>query len=241
MGSFTVLDVKDIETGYGETQILFGVSLKVEKGTITALLGSNGMGKTTTLWAISGVLPVWKGRILFKNSDITKLPAHKRTSLGIVLVPEGRRLWPRLTVYENLVLAGLSTERARRKFDENLELVFNYFPILKERRNQLAGTLSGGEQQMLAIARGLMLEPEILMMDEPSLGLAPKIVQEIADIIRRLRDEEGKTILLVEQNVYISLKLADYAYVIENGKIVLEGTPDKISENPKLKKAYLGL
>jgi len=235
-----VLSVEKVETGYGETQVLFGVSLKVEKGTVTALLGSNGAGKTT-LWAISGVLPIWRGRVLFNGRDVTRVPAHKRTSMGIVLVPEGRRLWPKLTVYENLLLAGMSTERAKRKFNENLELVYNYFPILKARSKQLAGTLSGGEQQMLAIARGLMLEPEVLMMDEPSLGLAPKIVQEIANIVKKLRDEEGKTILLVEQNVHMSLRIADYAYVIENGRIVLEGPPDKLSEDPRLKKAYLGL
>ncbi len=241
MASNITLETDKIESGYGETQVLFGISLKVEKGTITALLGSNGAGKTTTLWTISGILPAWKGRILFNGREVTKIPAHKRVSMGIVLVPEGRRLWPKLTVYENLLLAGQSTQRARRKFNENLELVYNYFPILKERRNQLAGTLSGGEQQMLAIARGLILEPEILMMDEPSLGLAPKIVQEIANIVKRLRDEENKTILLVEQNVHMSLRIADYAYVIENGRIVLEGLPDKLSENPRLKKAYLGL
>jgi branched-chain amino acid transport system ATP-binding protein len=235
-----VLEARNLESGYGETQILFGVSLKVEKGTITTLLGSNGAGKTTTLWTIMGVLPAWKGKVLFNGYDITRLPTHRRVELGLILVPEGRRLWPNLTVYENLVL-GATTPRARAKLEENLEMVYNLFPRLKERLTQKAGTLSGGEQQMLAIARGLMGEPEVLMLDEPSLGLAPKLVQEIAEILRRLRDEEGKTILLVEQNIHISLSIADYGYILENGRIVLEGEPSKLQEDPRLKQAYLGI
>ncbi len=240
MTTTRVLEVEGLESGYGEAQVLFGVTFSVEKGTITALLGSNGAGKSTTLWTIMGVVPTWKGTVKLMGEDITGLPTHKRVAKGLILVPEGRRLWPQLTVYENLLL-GASTPRAMEKFEENLEMVYNLFPRLKERRNQLAGTLSGGEQQMLAIARGLMGEPEILMLDEPSLGLAPKLVQDIADVLKRLRDEEGKTILLVEQNVHISLKIADYAYVIENGRVVLSGSARELEENPKLKEAYLGL
>ncbi|MEB3851039.1 MAG: ABC transporter ATP-binding protein [Desulfurococcales archaeon] len=235
-----VLEVDGVEASYGEAKVLFGVTFKVEKGVITALLGSNGSGKSTTLWAIMGAVPVTSGSIKLLGEDITHLPTHKRVEKGLVLVPEGRRLWPQLTVYENLIL-GASTPRARAKLEENLEMVFNLFPRLKERRNQLAGTLSGGEQQMLAIARGLMAEPEVLMLDEPSLGLAPKLVQEIAQTLKRLRDEEGKTILLAEQNVHISLQIADYAYVMEQGRVVLKGTAKELEENPKLKAAYLGL
>ncbi len=240
MARVTVLEVEDLKSGYGETQVLFGVSLQVEKGTITTLLGSNGAGKSTTLWTIMGVVKPWDGEVRLNGEDVTYLPPYRKVEMGLVLVPEGRRLWPQLTVYENLIL-GASTPRAREKAEENLEMVFNLFPRLRERRNQLAGTLSGGEQQMLAIARGLMSEPEILMLDEPSLGLAPKLVQEIAAIVKRLRDEEGKTILLVEQNIHIALSIADYGYVIENGRVVLEGEPAELQENPRLKEAYLGL
>ncbi|MCE4601001.1 MAG: ABC transporter ATP-binding protein [Desulfurococcales archaeon] len=235
-----ILEVEDLVSGYGETQILFGVSLKVEKGTITTLLGSNGAGKSTTLWTIMSVVEPWKGTIKLDGADVTRLPTHKKVRLGMILVPEGRRLWPGLTVEENLKLAAL-IPRAKEKVEENLELVYNYFPRLKERKDQLAGTLSGGEQQMLAIARGLMLNPEILMLDEPSLGLAPKLVQEIAGIVKRLRDEENKTIFLVEQNIHIALTVADYGYLLENGRVVLEGTPKELQENPKMKEAYLGL
>jgi len=235
-----ILEVKDLQSGYGETQILFGVSFKVEKGTITSILGPNGAGKSTTLWTIMSVVKPWGGSVRLEGQDVTYLPTHRKVHLGMILVPEGRRLWPELTVEENLRLAAL-IPRARDKVEQNLELVYNLFPRLKERRNQLAGTLSGGEQQMLAIARGLMSNPEILMLDEPSLGLAPKLVQEIASIVKRLRDEENKTILLVEQNIHISLTISDYAYILENGKIALEGTPAELEANPRVKQAYLGL
>jgi len=235
-----MLEVEDLRSGYGETEVLHGISLKVERGTITALLGSNGMGKSTTLWTLIGVLPAWEGRIVFKGVDITYKPSHERVQMGMVLVPEGRRLWPELTVEENLYLATF-TPRARRRIRENLELVYSLFPVLKERRRQKAGTLSGGEQQMLAIARGLMLSPELLMLDEPSLGLAPKLVQEIAGVLKKLNEEEGLTILLVEQNVHISLQIAHYAYVIETGLIRLHGPARELAEHPEIKKAYLGM
>jgi len=234
------LVVQDLESGYGDTQVLFGVSLKVESGTITTLLGSNGAGKTTTLWTIMSVVEPWKGTVMLDGKNITYMPTHEKVHLGLVLVPEGRRLWPDLTVEENLLLASL-IPRAREKREESLEMVYQLFPRLRERRKQKAGTLSGGEQQMLAIARGLMLRPEILMLDEPSLGLAPKLVQEIADVVKRLRDEQGLTVLLVEQNIHIALKIADYGYLLENGRIVLEGTPEELEKNPKIKEAYLGL
>jgi len=235
-----MLVVENLESGYGETQVLFGVNLKVRKGQITALLGSNGAGKTTTLWTITSVIPAWKGRVLFKGEDVTRVPPHVKTRMGMILVPEGRRLWPQLTVQEHLEIAG-SLPRSRNRKEELLEIVYQLFPRLKERRNQKAGTLSGGEQQMLAIARGIMMSPELLMFDEPSLGLAPKLVQDIARTIAQLRDEHGLTVLLVEQNIHMSLQIADYGYIMENGRIVLEGPVHELEENPMVKKAYLGL
>ena len=240
MASEVVLEARSLESGYGETQVLFGVSLKVEEGKITALLGSNGAGKTTTLWTITGVIKPWKGQVIYMGKDVTHKEPYEKAHLGMALVPEGRRLWPQLTVEEHLVLAG-SIPRSRDKFNELLEMVYNMFPRLKERRNQLAGTLSGGEQQMLAIARGLMMSPKLLMLDEPSLGLAPKLVQDIANIIRQLRDEWKLTVLLVEQNIHMSMQIADYAYILENGRISLEGPVDVLKEDPRVKKAYLGL
>ncbi len=235
-----VLELDSVETGYGETQVLWGVSLSVEEGKITVLLGSNGAGKTTTLRVITGLLTPWRGSVLFKGEDISKVPTHKRVAMGVVMVPEGRRLWPELTVYENLEL-GAYTKRARDKFNESLELVYSLFPRLKERRNQLAGTLSGGEQQMLAIGRALMSVPSVLLLDEPSLGLAPKLVAEIMNVIRKLKEEEKLTVLLVEQNVHMSLQIADYGYVIEQGRITLEGSRDELEASDKIKKAYLGM
>ena len=234
-----LLEVENIDVYYGDTQILWGVTLKVEKGEIVCLLGANGAGKTTTLKTISGLLKPRRGRILWKGKDITNLPPHVRVELGIAHIPEGRRLFPELTVLENLKAAAY-IKRARKKFNDTLEIIFNLFPILKERRNQLAGTLSGGEQQMLAIARGLVLRPELLMLDEPSLGLAPKLVIEVLNLVKRLR-EEGYTILLVEQNVLQSLKIGDRAYILETGKIVKAGLAKELLEDPEIKKAYLGL
>ncbi len=233
-----VLVLDKINAGYGEFHVLFDVNLKVHEGEIVALVGPNGAGKTTTLRTIMGMTTLYSGKVLLNGQDVTQVPTHKRIELGITMVPEGRRIFKTLTVYENL-LAGAMTRRAQEKFQENLELVFNMFPKLKERRNQVAGTLSGGEAQMLAIARALMSDPDILLLDEPSLGLAPKIVIQVFDIVKKLREEAGKTILLVEQHVKNSLEVADRAYVLEQGKIVLEGEAKQLLTDERLRKAYL--
>jgi len=232
-----MLSVEGLEAGYGDVQVLWGVSLRVERGEVVALLGSNGAGKTTTLRAISGLLRPTSGRITFDGVDITGKPAHEIVRLGVSMVPEGRRLFPKMTVYENLRMgAYLVGGDVRDRF----EMVYSLFPILRERRDQLAGTLSGGEQQMLAIGRGLMSSPRLLMLDEPSLGLAPKIVHEVLRAVQQIR-EEGVTVLLVEQNVQQALSIADRGYVIETGRIVLEGTGGELLENEHVKTAYLGL
>jgi len=235
-----LLEVDSINVYYGEFQALFDVSLNVEGGEIVALLGGNGAGKTTTLRTISGLLTPRSGSIRWMGRDITLMPAYRRVSEGIAHVPEGRGIFPKLTVYENLRVAA-STRRAKEAFRDSIEIVYNIFPILKARRNQLAGTLSGGEQQMLAIARALIQRPILLMMDEPSLGLAPKLAVEVISLASRLREELGVTILLVEQNVGLSLKVADRAYVMETGRIVLEGGADEVMRDPRVREAYLGV
>ncbi len=235
----SLLEVKGIDVFYGEIQALWGVTFSVEKGTITSILGANGAGKTTTLKTISGLLIPRRGTIKLNGEDITKEEPHKRVEMGIAHVPEGRGLFPRLTVLENLKAAAY-TKRAREKFHDTLEIVYNHFPILKERKDQLAGTLSGGEQQMLAIARGLIQRPLLLMLDEPSLGLAPKLVMEVFLLTKRLK-EEGYTILLVEQNVYQALRLSDMAYILEIGRIVRKGTGEELLGDEAVKRAYLGL
>jgi len=235
----SLLKVEKIDVFYGDAQALWGVSFDVEKGTITSIVGANGAGKTTIMKTISGLIFPKSGRILFRERDITREEPYKRVEMGIAHVPEGRQLFPKLTVMENLKAAAY-TRRARSKFQETLEEIFALFPILKERKNQLAGTLSGGEQQMLAIARGLVLRPEILMMDEPSLGLAPKLVIMTLSLIKKLK-EQSYTILLVEQNVYQALKLSDKAYVLETGRIVKQGTGNELLKDEAVKRAYLGL
>ncbi len=237
--SQAVLQVENLETGYGEVQILWGVNIQAQKGKLTTIVGSNGSGKTTLLRAITGVIPAWKGRIIFNGEDITKLPAYKRTDMGLVMVPEGRMLFPEMTVYENLEM-GAFNKRARAKIKESLDFVLTLFPRLKERLNQKAGTMSGGEQQMVALGRGLMACPELLMLDEPSLGLAPKLVIEVFETIKKLRDE-GITMLLVEQNVHLSLMLTDWAYVMAEGRVVMEGTGKQLEESDEVRKAYLGI
>lgn len=233
-----LLEAVDLEIAYGAVQVVWGVSLRVPEGAVVALIGSNGAGKTTTLRALAGVLPLKAGRVRLAGEDITRLPAHQRVARGLVLVPEGRQLWPRMTVEENLIL-GAYTPARRQRVGQHLERVYALFPRLKERRHQLAGTLSGGEQQMCAIGRGLMAEPRVLMLDEPSLGLAPKLVDEIFRFVREIA-AQGVTILLVEQNVYHTLQVADYAYVLETGRLVLEGPAQELRENEHVRRAYLG-
>ncbi len=235
----TILDVKDLSVCYGDVQVLWNISFNVKCGEVVALLGANGAGKTTTLKTISGLLKPKEGSIFFMGKDVTYLEPHKRVEMGLAHIPEGRQLFPRLTVYENLKAAAY-TKRAREKFHDTLEIVYQLFPILKERRNQLAGTLSGGEQQMLAIARGLILRPTLLMLDEPSFGLAPKLVVEVLSFVSKLKDG-GYTVLLVEQNVYQALKLCDRAYIIETGRIVKTGTGEELLEDEEVKRAYLGI
>ena len=235
----SILEIESLESGYGDVQILWDVNLSAKKSRLTTVIGSNGSGKTTLMRAIVGVLPAWKGRIIFEGQDITKLPAYKRAELGLVMIPEGRLLFPEMTVYENLEM-GAYTRRARGDIKKNMEYVFSLFPRLKERLDQKAGTMSGGEQQMVAIGRGLMASPKLLIFDEPSLGLAPKLVIEVFETIEKLKDQ-GVSMLLVEQNVHLSLAISDYAYVMAEGKIVMQGTGKELSEKDEVRKAYLGV
>jgi len=234
-----MLEVNGINVFYGHLQALRNVSFKVNSGEIVCILGSNGAGKTTTLKTISGLIHPKSGTINFLDREIHSIPPHKVVELGIAHVPEGRQIFPGMTVLENLKI-GAFTRRAWSKINDTLEFIYQLFPILKERRNQLAGTLSGGEQQMLAIARGLMAKPSLLMIDELSLGLAPKITESLFEAIRNINDQ-GVTILLVEQNVKAALESSDRGYVLENGEIVLSGKSDELIENEAIKKAYLGL
>jgi len=234
-----MFEVNKINVFYGDLQALWDVSFKIEKGEVVVIVGSNGAGKTTILKTISGLLHPKSGIINFSGKRIEKDPAHKIVNLGIAQIPEGRHLFPYMTVLENLEV-GSYTSRAREKKNETIEWVYQLFPILKERKSQLAGTLSGGERQMLAVGRGLMSRPKLLMLDEPSLGLAPKLVLQVFDIVKKV-NEEGVTILLVEQNVRHALEIANRAYVLETGKITLEGTGKKLLVSDHVKKAFLGL
>ncbi len=233
-----MLELKNIHTFYGKIEALKGINLKVEKGEIVCLIGANGAGKTTTLLTISGIVKPKNGEIIFNAETINNYSADKIVKLGIVHVPEGRRIFPELTVEENLIL-GAYIQNDKQKIKENLDKVFNLFPILKERYKQLGGTMSGGEQQMLAIARALMSEPKILLLDEPSLGLAPKIVEKIFQIIIEI-NSQGTPILLVEQNANMALQISSRGYVIETGKIILHGSSKELLNNDQIKKAYLG-
>ncbi len=233
------LEMQGIESGYGDVQVLWAVSLRLEQGKLTTLVGANGSGKTTLLRTLMGLVPAWKGAISFDGKSITRLSPHEKTEMGLVLIPEGRQLFTNLTVIENLEM-GASPRHARNAYRKNLDWVFELFPRLKERMHQTAGTLSGGEQQMLAIARGLMGKPQILMFDEPSLGLAPLFVLNLFEIIRKLK-EQGLTMLLVEQNVQLALAVSDYAYVLNNGKIEIEGAAKQVRRMESVRKAYLGL
>lgn len=234
-----MLRVNKINVFYGDLQALWNVSIKVDKGELVTVIGANGAGKTTLLKTISGLLHPKSGEIYFLGKRIDKLTPDKIAKMGIAHVPEGRRVFPYLTVYENLLMGAYANKEAWEKRFDTLEWIYELFPILKERRKQLAGTLSGGEAQMLAIARGLMARPKLLMLDEPSLGLAPKLVLKAFEMIRRIHDE-GMTILLVEQNIYHALKLANRGYVLMEGRVVLEGTGGELLGDERVKKAYLG-
>jgi len=234
-----MLQVDSVHVHYGAIHALKGISLKVKKGQIVTLIGANGAGKTSTLSAITNLVSKTSGKILFKGGDISHAATHQIVMNGIAMVPEGRRIFPNLSVMENLLM-GAYSRKDPEAVKTDLEWVFDLFPRLEERSKQLGGTLSGGEQQMLAVARGLMTRPELLMLDEPSLGLAPLLVKEVFEVIRRIRDE-GVTILLVEQNAMAALKIADYAYVLETGRIVLEGTGSHLLRNDDVRKAYLGV
>jgi branched-chain amino acid transport system ATP-binding protein len=233
------LEIRNLSSGYGEVQILWDVSLELERGRLTSLVGSNGVGKTTLLRTVMGQVRPWRGSVAFGDRDVTRVSPHVKAARGLILVPEGRQLFTEMSVYENLEM-GAFTARARARFQRNLEWVYELFPRLKERSAQKAGTLSGGEQQMLAVARGLMAEPEILMFDELSLGLAPLLVLNLFGILRRLRSE-GLTMLLVEQNIQLALAISDYAYVLAHGRVELEGPSREVVQNEHVRRAYLGI
>ena len=233
-----MLEVKDLEVYYGVIQAIKGVSFHVEKGEVIALIGANGAGKTTILHTVTGLISPKKGSVIFEGKDITKVPAHKIVSMGMAHVPEGRRVFAELSVYENLKM-GAYTRTDKAEIEDSLKNVDKRFPRLEERKNQMAGTLSGGEQQMLAMGRALMSKPGIILMDEPSMGLSPILVNEIFDIIRSV-SESGTTVLLVEQNAKKALSIADRAYVLETGNITLEGNAKDLLEDDSIKKAYLG-
>ena len=233
-----LLEVKNLEVYYGVIQAIKGISFEVNKGEIVTLIGANGAGKTTTMQSIIGLIHARSGEITYNGQLISGMPAHKIVHLGMTQVPEGRRIFSELTVYENLMM-GAYTKKDKEKIKENLDEIYALFPRLEERRNQVAGTLSGGEQQMLAMGRAMMSNPDLLMLDEPSMGLSPLLVDQVFDIIKHFH-EKGTTILLVEQNANKSLAISDRAYVLENGKIVLTGTGEELAASEMVRKAYLG-
>lgn len=235
-----MLQINNLQAGYGEVQVLWDVSLTVEPGKLIALIGANAAGKSTTINVISGVIPLLNGEIYFNDQRIDELDSNKIVELGIIQVPEGRKLFPFLSVKENLELGAFS-RRSRHNLQKNMKNVLEIFPDLVPKLNQHAGTLSGGQQQMVAIGRALMAEPEILMIDELSLGLSPLLTQTMLKTVKLINEEMGTTVLLVEQNVHLSLEIADYVYVMENGKIAIEGDPSVIMKNEDLKKSYLGI
>ena len=234
-----MLKLENIHVNYGQFEVLRGISLEIKQGEIVALLGGNGAGKTTTINTIMNLNPLREGDILFKGESIRDLPTHERVQKGIVVCPEGRKLFPHMSVYDNL-LVGAYSPHARQKREENMDRCFQLFPKLYERRNQLARTMSGGEHQMCAIGRALMASPEILMLDEPSLGLAPVIVQKIFETLVEI-NKSGMTILLVEQNVMSSLEIASRGYIIETGENVISGSADELIHSEDVRKAYLGI
>lgn len=233
-----MLEIKDLKVSYGMIQAIKGISFEVNKGEVIALIGANGAGKTTILHTITGLLSAQSGSVIYEGKDITRVPGHKIVSMGIAHVPEGRRVFANMTVLQNLKM-GAFTRKDKNEVSETLDMVYSRFPRLMERKNQLAGTLSGGEQQMLAMGRALMSHPQIILMDEPSMGLSPIFVNEIFDIIEEV-SKSGTTVLLVEQNAKKALSIADRAYVLETGNIVLEGKASELLNNDSIKKAYLG-
>jgi len=237
--SMADLEVRDVTSGYGELQILWGVSLALEPGRLTALVGSNGAGKTTLLRTIMGLIRPWQGQVRFRGQDVSRLPAHEKAEMGLVLAPEGRQLFTDMSVVENLEM-GATPQRARPRAARNLARVYEMFPRLKERARQQAGTLSGGEQQMLAVARGIMADPAVLMVDEMSLGLAPLLAMELFGALRGLR-REGLTILLVEQNIQMALRVSDDAYVLSEGRVQLHGPAAEVYRNAEVRRVYLGV
>ncbi len=233
-----MLQVENLESGYGLVQILWGATLEVKKGSITALLGPNGAGKTTLLRTILGTVRPLRGRVIYEEREITHVPPHEKVRQGMVLVPEGRHLFVNMTVQENLIMGAYHKEALKHR-EESLEIVYTLFPLLKERGTQRAGTLSGGEQQMLTVARGLMSKPKLMMLDEPSQGLAPKLVREVFSAIQKMR-KAGLTIILVEQSVDYALGICDYAYIIHEGRVKAGGTPDEVKHSD-VREAYLGV
>jgi len=237
--SEAILQVEALEAGYDEVQVLWGISLRAAVGGLTTIVGANGVGKTTSLRAIVGSIRPWAGKVTFKGEDVTRLSPHLMAERGFALVPEGRQLFSDMSVEENLEM-GAFAQRGARSYASRMERVYTLFPRLKERRHQRAGTFSGGEQQMLAIARGLMSDPDVLAIDELSLGLAPLVVQQIFSTLKTLKDD-GLTIVLVEQNVHLAFALSDYAYVIAEGRVFTEGVPAELESRPDIRQAYLGL
>jgi branched-chain amino acid transport system ATP-binding protein len=235
-----MLVVENLESGYGPMQVLWQPSLEVKKGTITSLLGPNGVGKSTLLRTVLGSVRPWNGKITYEGLDVTYFPTHKKVDLGLTLVPEGKHLFVSMTVQENLIM-GAYLKKAHHFIHETLDLVFSLFPVLKDRAKQRAGSLSGGEQQMVTIGRALMTRPELIMLDEPSQGLAPKLVGEVFATIEKLNAEIGLTILLVEQNAEASMKAADYVYIMHEGQIKAQGTAAEIEESTDIREAYLGI
>ncbi len=233
-----LLEVNNLEVRYGVITALKGISFEVNEGEIVTLIGANGAGKTTTMQSIIGLIPSHSGSVIYDGTDITKMPCHKIVHLGMSQVPEGRRVFQELTVYENLVMGGYSIKN-NANFKDDVEKIYARFPRLAERKNQIAGTLSGGEQQMLAMGRAMMSHPKLLMLDEPSMGLSPLLVDEVFEIIKDF-NKDGTTVLLVEQNAGKSLAISDRAYVLENGQIVLSGTGKELMSSEDVKKAYLG-
>ena len=234
-----ILEIHEVSSGYGEVQVLWGASLELQDGRLTSLVGGNGVGKTTLLRSVMGLVHPWKGSVWFDGRDVSHVPPYSKAEMGLVLVPEGRQLFTDMSVVENLEM-GASPKHARSNLNKNLQRVFEMFPRLKERKNQKAGTLSGGEQQMLAVGRGIMADPKVLMIDELSLGLAPVLVLQLFEVLRELKNL-GITLLLVEQNVQMALAVSDYAYVLAQGKVEMEGPSRELARNTHGRDGYLGL